>query len=76
MTAVSFQMYRNPTTKSGGGDFSMGSVTVGSNAPAGCITAWFQTKLTDKLLKFGVRVSYELEPGCDTPRAANVQVVG
>jgi hypothetical protein len=47
MTAVSFQMYRNPTTKSGGGDFSMGSVTVGSNAPAGCITAWFQTKLTD-----------------------------
>jgi hypothetical protein len=35
MTAVSFQMYRNPTTNSGGGDFSMESVTVGSNAPAG-----------------------------------------
>lgn len=28
-----------------------------------------------QLLKFGVRFSYELEPGCDTPRAANVQVI-
>lgn len=34
MTAVSFVMTRNPTTTSGGGDFSMKSVTVGTNAPS------------------------------------------
>jgi hypothetical protein len=34
MTAVSFQMFRNPTTSAGGGDMNMGSVTVGTNAPS------------------------------------------
>jgi hypothetical protein len=34
MTAVSFVMVRNPVAPAGGGDFSMKSVTVGTNAPS------------------------------------------